>query len=105
MTKHVSVHAGFLHELKEANLLLYIWLHTDANMVDMYTENMSPRLYNCHGRTIVHDDNDEECWQYLHKRYWTSPTSQQITTPTDFYEQPSSHAGSHTLSANVGYFR
>ena len=69
LTKHVSVHTCFLHKLKEANLLFCIWLHTDVNMVDMYTKNMSPCLYNRHRCTIVHDanDNDEECRQYLHK--------------------------------------
>ena len=48
LTKHVSVQVCFLHELKEANLLLCIWLPTNANMVDMYMKNMSPCLYHCH---------------------------------------------------------
>ena len=67
--KHMLVHACFLHELKEANLLLCIWLHTDMNMVDMYTKNVLSCLYNHHRGIIVHDDNDDndECWQYLHK--------------------------------------
>ena len=69
LTKHVSVCTSFLWELKEANLLLCIWLHTDANMVDMYTKNMPPHLYNHHQCTNVCDDNDhnKECQQYLHK--------------------------------------
>ena len=48
LTKHVSVQAWFLCELKEANLLLCIWLPTNANMVDIYAKNMSPHLYHCH---------------------------------------------------------
>ena len=48
LMKHVSVHACFLCELKEANLLLCIWLRINANMVDMYTKNMLPHLYNYH---------------------------------------------------------
>ena len=69
LMKHVSVHACFLWELKEENLLLCIWHHTDTNMVEMYAKNMSTYLYNHHRCTIVCDDNDndEECQQYLHK--------------------------------------
>ena len=69
LMKHVSVHACFLHELKEANLLLCVWLPTDANMVDMYTKNVSPCLYHHHQCTIMDDENDDdmECHQYLCK--------------------------------------
>ena len=69
LMKHASVHACFLHELKEANLLLCIWLHTETNMEDMYTKLMSPDLYNHHQHTIMCDDNDnnKEYHQYLHK--------------------------------------
>ena len=35
--KHKSVHACFLHEFKEANLLLCIWLCSDTNIVDIIT--------------------------------------------------------------------
>ena len=68
LTKHVLVHTCFLHELKEANLLLCIWLHTNSNMVDMYTKNLSPHLYNHHQCTIMHHetDDDKECCQYFH---------------------------------------
>ena len=45
LMKHVSVHACFLHELKEANLLVCIWLRTDANMVNMYTKNHVTTLF------------------------------------------------------------
>ena len=41
LTKHVSVRACFLHELKEANKMLCIWILTAVNMVDMYMKNMS----------------------------------------------------------------
>ena len=34
--------ALFPAELKEENLLLCVWLPTNANMVDMYMESMSP---------------------------------------------------------------
>ena len=69
LTKHVSVQACCLCELKEVNLVLCIWLHTDANIVDMYMKNMSPFLYHCHQCTIMCDDNDDDksCHQYLHK--------------------------------------
>ena len=48
LMEHVSVHACFLYELKEANLLLCVWLPTNTNMVDMYTNNVSPCLYHHH---------------------------------------------------------
>ena len=69
LMKHVSVHTCFLFELKEDNMLLCIWLHTNTNMGDMYTKSVSPHLYNHHQHTIMHDDNhdNEECCQYLHK--------------------------------------
>ena len=69
LMKHMSVHAFFLRELKEANLLLCVWFCTDANMVDTYIENVSPCLYNHHQCTIMHGENDgdEEGRQYLHK--------------------------------------
>ena len=41
LTKHVSVRACFLHELKEANQILCIWILTAVNMVDMYMKNVS----------------------------------------------------------------
>ena len=58
--------ALFPAELQEENLLLCVWLPTNANMVDMYMENMSPCLYHHHSHIIMHDD-DESCHQYLHK--------------------------------------
>ena len=69
LTKHVSVRACFLRELKEANLVLSIWILMDANMVDMYTKNMSPHLHSHDRCTIVCDDNDDdgECRKYLYK--------------------------------------
>ena len=48
LTKHVSVQACFLHELKEVNLLLCVWLPTNIKMVEMYTKNLSPHLYHRH---------------------------------------------------------
>ena len=45
LTKHVSVCACFLHELKEANQILCVWIPTKLIMVDMYTKNVSPNLY------------------------------------------------------------
>ena len=44
LTKDVSVIACFLCELKETNLIFCMWLPTDANMVDIYTKNVSPHL-------------------------------------------------------------
>ena len=38
LMQHISVQVCFLCELKEANLVLCIWLSTDTNMVDMYTK-------------------------------------------------------------------
>ena len=53
LTKHVSVRACFVHELKEANLVLYVWIPTTLNMLDMYTKNVSLHLYEWHYHTIV----------------------------------------------------
>ena len=47
-TKHVSVQACFLHELKEANQILCIWIPTAINMVDMYMKNVSQQLFENH---------------------------------------------------------
>ena len=41
LTKHVSIQACFLHELKEANQNLCIRIPTAIDMVDMYMKNMS----------------------------------------------------------------
>ena len=48
LTKHVSVQACFLHELKEANQILCIWIPTAINMVDMYMKNVSQQLFEHH---------------------------------------------------------
>ena len=45
LTKHVSVQACFLNELKEANQILCIWIPTSVNMVNMYTKNVSQQLF------------------------------------------------------------
>ena len=37
LTKHVSVQACFLHKLKEANQISCIWIPTNLNLVDIYT--------------------------------------------------------------------
>ena len=47
LTKHVSVRACFLCELKEANLVLCAWLPMDANMVDL-TKHVSVRACSLH---------------------------------------------------------
>ena len=68
LAKHVSVHACFLCELKEANQILCIWIPTKLNMVDKYTKNVSPNLYECHHCTIARDDDDDaECHKHLYK--------------------------------------
>ena len=74
LTKHVLVWACFLHELKEANQILCIWILTAINMVDMYTKNMSQLLFECHQCTIVRNDEDdeEECHKYLYEILDTS---------------------------------
>ena len=74
MKKHVSVQMCFLHELKEANQIVCVWILTKLNMVDMYTKNVSPTLYECHHCTIVQDDedNDAECHKYLYEILDTS---------------------------------
>ena len=51
---------GFLCELKEANQILCMWILTKLAMVDMYTRNVSPDLYEHHHHTIVQDDEDDD---------------------------------------------
>ena len=41
LTKHVLVRACFLHESKEANQILCVWIPTTLSMVDIYTKNVS----------------------------------------------------------------
>ena len=74
LTKHVLIRACFLNELKEANQILCIWIPTALNMVDMYTKNVSQRLFECHRQPIVHEDEDdeEECHKYLYEILDTS---------------------------------
>ena len=74
LMKHVSVQACFLHKLKEANQFLCMWILTKLNMVDMYTKNVSPNLYERHHCTIVRDDEDDdvECRKYLYEILDTS---------------------------------
>ena len=69
LTKHVSVQACFLPELKEANQILCIWILTAINMVNMYMKNMLQRLFEHHRCTVVHNDEDdeEECHKYLYE--------------------------------------
>ena len=69
LMKHLLVQACFLHELTEANQILCMWILTKMNMVDMYTKNVSPQLYECHCCMIVHNekDNDAECCKYLYE--------------------------------------
>ena len=67
LTKHVSIKACFLRELKEANTVLCVWMPMTANLTDMYTKNLTQQLYDQHHCTIVRDnnDNDNENKKYL----------------------------------------
>ena len=67
LTKHASIKACFLHELKEANTVLCVWMPTTANLTDMDTKNLTQQLYDQHHCTIVRDnnDNDDENKEYL----------------------------------------
>ena len=60
LTKHASIKACFLRELKEANTVLCVWMPTAANLTDMYTKNLSLQLYDRHRCTIVRDNNDND---------------------------------------------
>ena len=65
LTKHVSVQACFLCELKEVNLLLCIWLPTNGRFV--YEKHVT--MFLSLSLMYHHDDNDddENCHQHLHK--------------------------------------
>ena len=67
LTKHASIKACFLCELKEANTVLCVWMPTTANLTNMYTQNLTQQLYDRHHRTIVRDNNDnnDENKKYL----------------------------------------
>ena len=60
LTKHASIKACFLRELKEANTVLCVWMPTTANLTDMYTKNLTQQLYDRHRSTIVRDNNDDD---------------------------------------------
>ena len=60
LTKHASIKACFLRELKEANNVLCVWMPTTANLTDMYTKNLAQQLYDRHRCTIVRDNNDDD---------------------------------------------
>ena len=59
LTKHASIKACFLHELKEANAVLCVWMPMTANLTE-YTKNLTQQLYDRHRRTIVRDNNDDD---------------------------------------------
>ena len=67
LMKHASIKACFLHELKEANTVLCVWMPTTANLTDIYTKNLTQQLYDRHRHSIVRDnsDNDDENKKYL----------------------------------------
>ena len=48
LTKHASIKACFLRELKEANTVLCVWMPTKENLTDMYTKNLTQQLYDRH---------------------------------------------------------
>ena len=60
LTKHASIKACFLRELKEANTVLCMWMPTTVNLTDMYTKNLTQQLYDRHRSTIVRDNNDDD---------------------------------------------
>ena len=60
LTKHASIKACFLCELKEANTVLCVWMPTTANLTDMYTKTLTLQLYDRHLSTIVRDNNDDD---------------------------------------------
>ena len=60
LTKHASIKACFLRELKEANTVLCVWMPTTANLTAMYTKNLTQQLYDRHQSTIVRDNNDDD---------------------------------------------
>ena len=60
LTKHASIKACFLRELKEANTVLCMWMPTTANLTGMYTKNLTQQLYDRHQSTIVRDSNDDD---------------------------------------------
>ena len=60
LTKHASIKACFLRELKEANTVLCVWMPTTPNLTDMYTKNLTQQLYDRHQSTIVRDNNDDD---------------------------------------------
>ena len=74
LTKHASIKACFLCELKETNTVLCVWMPTAANLTDMYTKNLSLQLYDRHRHTIVRDnnDNDDQNKNYLQAIFLTS---------------------------------
>ena len=69
LMKPVLVQVCFLQELKEANQILCMWIPTKLKMVDMYTKNVSPYLYEHHHCMIVQDDEDDdaECCKYFYE--------------------------------------
>ena len=73
LTKHASIKACFLRELKEANTVLCVWMPTTANLTDMYTKNLTQQLYDRHRSTIVRDNNIRT--KIICGQYWRRPTS------------------------------
>ena len=73
LTKHASIKACFLQELKEANTVLCVWMPTTANLTDMYTKNLTQQLYDrhCSGTIMIMMMRTRNiCGQY-----WRCPTS------------------------------
>ena len=60
LTKHASIKACFLRELKEDNTVLCVWMPTTVNLTDKYTKNLTQHLYDRHRHTIVRDNNDND---------------------------------------------
>ena len=60
LTKHASIKACFLRELKEANTVLCVWMPMTENLTDMYTKNSTQQLYDRQQSTIVRDNNDDD---------------------------------------------
>ena len=60
LTKHASIKACFLLELKEANTVLCVRMPTTANLTDMYSKNLTQQLYDRHRSTCIRDNNDDD---------------------------------------------